>query len=143
MRLASIYEKYPDNRDCIKKKKKARWGGVAICPYCGTQRVTSLSSEMRYHCNSCHTSFSATVNTVLHKTHLDIQKWILAFYLILNDENISVRQLATALDVHKNTAWFLLKRITEAAMETSQRQLMFEILQIVEKPDRESRRSTK
>jgi len=40
--------------------------------------------KRRYHCNNCNTSFSVTVGTIFHRTHLPIQKWFLAIAIILN-----------------------------------------------------------
>lgn len=117
MNLEKIYKKYPTHKDCIKKIELVKWNSIPICPYCKSNYITKLKLEDRYHCNTCNTSFSVIVGTIFHNTKLDLQKWFLAIYLILNDKKgISSRQLASELEVNKNTGWYLLMRIRKAMM---------------------------
>jgi transposase-like protein len=77
-----------------------------------------MPKEKRYHCNNCNTSYSVTVGTIFHKTHLDLQKWFLAISLILNaKKGMSARQLARDLEVNRNTAWYMGMRIRKAMFE--------------------------
>jgi hypothetical protein len=77
-----------------------------------------MKSEQRHHCNSCNTTFSVTVDTIFHHTHLDLQKWFLAISLVLNaKKGISARQLARDIEVNRNTAWFMGMRIRNAMFE--------------------------
>lgn len=74
--------------------------------------------ESRHHCNNCKTSFSVTVNTIFHHTHLDLQKWFLAISLILNaKKGISSRQLSRDIQVTKDTAWSMQMRVRNAMVE--------------------------
>jgi transposase-like protein len=118
MNIVSIYKKFPLESDCIAHIERVRWNGKPVCPYCKSERVTAVPSESRHHCNGCNTSFSATVNTIFHHTHLPLQKWFLAISLILNaKKGISCRQLARDLEVNKNTAWYMGMRIRNAMFE--------------------------
>ena len=76
-----------------------------------------MPKEERYHCNTCNKSYSVTVGTMFHKTKVDLQKWFYAISLIANNENISARQLGKEIDVTKDTAWFMMKRIKESLQE--------------------------
>jgi hypothetical protein len=77
-----------------------------------------MPSENRHHCNGCNTTFSVTVETIFHHTHLPLQKWFLALSLVLNaKKGISSRQLARDLEVNKNTAWYMGMRIRNAMFE--------------------------
>jgi transposase-like protein len=77
-----------------------------------------MPKESRYHCNRCNKSFSVTVNTIFHKTKVDLQKWFYAFILIKHtDEDVSVRQLASHIHVTKDSAWLMLKKIRKAIEE--------------------------
>ena len=77
-----------------------------------------MAVEMRHHCNNCKTSFSVTVGTIFHHTHLPLQKWFLALSLILNaKKGISSRQLARDIEVTKDTAWLMQMRIRDAMIE--------------------------
>ena len=77
-----------------------------------------MPAESRHHCNSCNTTFSVTVDTIFHHTHLDLQKWFLAISLVLNaKKGMSARQLARDIQVNKNTAWSMGMRIRNAMFE--------------------------
>lgn len=90
-------------------------------------------AEHRHHCNACNTTFSVTVGTIFHHTHLPLQKWFLALSLILNArKGISARQLARDLEINKNTAWYLSMRIRKAMIESSQRDLLHGLVEMDE-----------
>lgn len=118
MNITQVYKKFPVEKDCIKCLEKVRWQGKPICPYCKSTLSTAVVNEGRYHCNSCNTSYSVTVGTIFHKTKVDLQKWFLAIYLILNSKkDVSARQLALDLEVNKNTGWFMQTRIRSALLQ--------------------------
>jgi transposase-like protein len=92
-----------------------------------------MPKELRHHCNQCYTHFSVTVRTVFHQTHLPLQKWFLAIFLILDaQENVTVRQLAKDLQINKNTAWSLVDRVDRAMAESEQRDLLQNLLRMDE-----------
>src|SRR5450756_839085 len=108
MDIRTIYQKFPTEADCVAHIERVRWGAKPSCPYCTSNRTTPMTSERRHHCNACNTTFSGTVNTIFHHTHLDLQVWFLAISLVLNaKKGLSARQLARDLKVNKNTAWSL------------------------------------
>lgn len=125
MDIITIYELFPTQEACIKHLEKVRWAGTPECPYCGAENTTPAPKERRHHCNNCNTSFSVSVGTIFHHTHLPLQKWFLALALILNaKKGIAARQLARDLKVHRNTAWRISMKIREAMVETKQRELL-------------------
>jgi len=98
--------------------EQIRWGNKPQCPYCSSTNSTPIKNEGRYHCNSCFTSYSVTVGTLFHKTHVEIPKWVRAINLVMTStQNISVRQLAKEIEVNKNTASSMLARIRKAMTE--------------------------
>jgi transposase-like protein len=116
MNIIQVYKRFPTEEDCICHIETVRWKGKPICPYCGSDRVSA--NEHRHHCNNCNTSFSVTVNTIFHHTHLPLQKWFVAISLVLNaKKGISARQLARDLEVNKNTAWYMGMRIRNEMFE--------------------------
>ncbi|MUG91504.1 transposase [Scytonema sp. UIC 10036] len=105
-------------KQCIELLEKIRWDGVPICPYCGSTNSTKIKKENRYHCNSCFNSYSVTVNTLFHKTHVDLSKWFTAISLVLKSQkNITVLELAAKIQVNKNTASYMITRICKAMSE--------------------------
>lgn len=130
MNLVEIFEKFPTQEACIEFLEKVRWGQTPRCVYCKSDRVTPAPKEKRHHCNNCFTSFSVTVGTIFHRTHLPLQKWFLAISLVLNaKKGISARQLARDLKVNKDTAWRIAMKIRDAMDESEQRNLLTGIVE--------------
>jgi transposase-like protein len=133
MNIIRIYELFPAESDCIAHLEKVRWNGTPICPYCGSDRTTPAPSEQRHHCNNCKTSFSVTVGTIFHHTHLPLQKWLLAVSIVLNaKKGLSARQLARDLEVHRNTGWRMGMQIRKAMAEREQRELLSGVVEMDE-----------
>jgi transposase-like protein len=97
--------------------EKIRWNGEPTCPYCGSKKYRKLKDEQRYQCNECYTSYSVTVNTIFHQTHVPLDKWFIALPLILEDK-ISVRELAKEINISKNTAERMVKLVKNSDSES-------------------------
>ncbi len=107
-----------NNDNYLTLLEKIRWGKKPKCPYCESINATPYKNERRYHCNSCYTSYSVTVGTLFHKTHVSLEKWFLTISLVLNSpDNISVRKVAKEVGVNKNTACYMIERIRKATLE--------------------------
>lgn len=133
MNIASVFELFPTEADCVVHLEKVRWKGTPICPYCGSDRSSAMPTEQRHHCNNCKTSFSVTVGTIFHHTHLPLQKWFLAVSLVLNAKRgLSARQLARDLEVNRNTGWRMGAQIRQAMDERGQRELLTGIVEMDE-----------
>jgi transposase-like protein len=127
MTLEDIYNQFPNKNDCINHLEKLRWGEIPICPYCNSKHFTELKEDNRYHCNTCNTSYSVTVNTMFHKTKIDLQKWFYAIHLIINNEKkISSRELAKKIKTTKDTAWRILNEVKNSLIK--QDDLIYKIL---------------
>jgi len=71
----------------------------------------------RWWCNGCDRSFSVTVNTILHGTHLPLQKWFLAVIILVNaKKSVSSHQLSRDLDIPVKTAYSLSQRIRKGML---------------------------
>lgn len=103
------------HEECLAYLEAIRWRGSPTCPYCGSVKASAYKNEHRYRCNACFTSYSVTVGTIFHKTHVELNKWFRAILLLykLNPE-ISVRKLAQELDVSRATAALMVQRIQNA-----------------------------
>lgn len=133
MNIIQVYEKFPTEADCVAHLEKVRWKGEPTCPYCQSQNTTPMPKEQRHHCNNCNTTFSVTIQTIFHHTHLPLQKWFLAISLILNaKKGLSGRQLSRDLQVNKDTAWRIAMKIREAMSQYQQRELLTGIVEIDE-----------
>ncbi len=133
MNIVSIFKRFPQESDCRIYLEQVRWQDKPICPYCNSTNSTLLPKEQRHHCNNCNTTFSVTVNTIFHQTHLPLQKWLLAVTLVLNaKKGIAARQLARDLEVNKNTAWRMGMKIRQAMIDTEQRNLLTGLVEMDE-----------
>ena len=143
MNVMQVFERFPTQEDCIAHLEAARWPGKPTCPYCGS--VKTARSQHRHRCYDCKTSFSVTVGTIFHHTHVPLQKWFLAIVLMLNaKKRPSALQLSRDLEVNKNTAWRMAMQIRRAMTQAEQRQLLTGIIGVDEtyiggKPRREAK----
>ncbi len=118
MNIIQVFKQFPTQKHCIDHLEKARWKQRPVCPYCNSSNSTSMPKEMRHHCNHCKTSYSVTVRTIFHHTHMPLQKWFLAISLMLNaKKGLSARQLARDIEVNRNTAWRITMKIREAMVD--------------------------
>lgn len=128
MNIIQVYKRFPKQSDCIKHLEEVRWDNIPKCPYCKSINQTPRKATQRYQCNTCNTSYSVTVGTIFHKTHLDLQKWFLAVSLVLNaKKGYSARQLGRDIEVTKDTAWRMFMQIRKALIE--QHELMEGIIE--------------
>ena len=133
MNIVQIFEEFQDEEACLRRLEKTRWPDGAICPYCKAKNNHYIPSELRHFCYNCRTSFSVTVGTIFHHTHLPLQKWFLAVSLILNaKKGISALQLSRDLKVNKNTAWRIAMQIREAMNQVEHRELLTGIVEMDE-----------
>lgn len=112
--LGIFLKRFSTEEQCLEYLAELRWSSGFICPKCGGKHGYRLSNG-RYQCAQCRHQVSVTAGTVLHKTHMPLQQWFLAFYLVCQDKRgISAIQLASQLGTTYKTAWYMLKRIRTA-----------------------------
>jgi transposase-like protein len=98
-----------------------RWpDGKAICPCCKSDKATFLATRRVWKCRDCKKQFSVKVGTVFEDSPLGLDKWLPAFWMIVNAKNgVSSCELGRALGVTQKTAWFMLHRIRLAVQDGS------------------------
>ena len=129
MDATQTLELFPTEASCVAHLERVRWSGKPTCPYCGSFN-TVPNYQHRHRCYNCRTSFSVTVGTVFHRTHVPLQKWFLAIVLMLGSEKApSALQLSRDLNVNKNTAWRIATQIHQAMAEAENRELLVSVIQ--------------
>ncbi|MGE0280216.1 MAG: IS1595 family transposase [Rhizobiaceae bacterium] len=101
------------------------WPHGPICPHCGNidpSRIMKLQGKSTrpgvYKCNECRAPFSVTVGTVFERSHIPLNKWVLASHLMAaSKKGMSAHQLHRMLGITYKTAWFMAHRIREAMKE--------------------------
>lgn len=65
-----------------------RWADGVVCPKCGESerepyRLKGKSSTRRlWKCRACRKQFTVTVGTIFESSHVPLNKWLAAFYLL-------------------------------------------------------------
>ena len=112
--LGTFLKQFSTEARCEEYLASLRWKERYECPKCGCRHAYRLSNG-RYQCAQCRHQVSVTAGTVLHKTHMPLTRWFLAFYLVCQDKRgISAVQLSSQLGTTYKTAWYMLKRIRAA-----------------------------
>jgi transposase-like protein len=100
------------------------WPEGPVCPHCG---LVGAAYKMRnksqrpgvYQCKGCEEQFTVTVGTVFERSHIKLNKWVLALQLMVaSKKGMSAHQLHRMLGVTYKTAWFMAMRIREAMVDS-------------------------
>ena len=117
------------NNKVFQNEAKARqwleghlWPDGPICPQCGTlDNATKLATRPGwYQCNEkeCRKQFSVTVGTLFERSHIPLNKWLLAAFLICaSKKGMSTHQLHRMIGVSYKSTWFMMHRLREAMRE--------------------------
>lgn len=119
--ITEVYRRWPTREACIEHLERVRWGNTPACPFCGLETVarhTEGAQQSRWQCWDCRKSFSATVGTIFHNTHVDLQRWFLLIALMLSaKKGLSAMQAARDLDMRRPTVWSMMHRVREALVD--------------------------
>jgi len=119
--LGSFMKEFSNEAKCREYLAKLRWPDGFVCPKCGCRHAHVLSNG-RYQCAGCRHQTSVTAGTVLHRTHMPLTQWFLAFYFVSQDKRgISAVALMSMLGTTYQTAWYMLMRIRAAMGQRDER----------------------
>jgi transposase-like protein len=104
--------------------EKLRWPDGPVCPHCGViGEATELQGKSTrpglYKCRACQKPFTATMGTLYERSHIPLNKWLLATHLMTaSKKGMSAHQLWRMLGFGSyRTAWFMAHRIREGMRE--------------------------
>lgn len=133
--LVEVYRRWPTEADCLAHLERVRWSDKPLCPYCGAERVARHREQGRrdrLQCQRCAKSFSVTVNTIFHNSHVDLQRWFLLISLMLNaKKGLSAMQAARDLGMRRPTVWSMMHRV-RAALDTDEGGLLRGVVEMDE-----------
>lgn len=116
--MMHLMEKFHSDDKCRAALEKLRWPNGVECPRCKGRKHSPVGDREVYDCRSCGYQFSVTSGTIFHDTHLPLNKWFVAIYLIVESKKgISANQIKRVLGVSYKTAWYLCHRIRAAMTE--------------------------
>ena len=134
--LMTVMQRFSTEEAAREYFEQLRWPNGATCPHCGNgdaSRVYKVTAnpgkKIRaglYKCAECELGFTVTVGTVMEDTHLPLNKWLIAFYMMCASKTqISALQLQRQLEIGSyRSAWFLCHRIRYALKDADPRNLL-------------------
>ncbi|MGP8080186.1 MAG: IS1595 family transposase [Dehalococcoidales bacterium] len=112
MNMMKLMEQYGSDEACREVLTKLRWQDGVQCPRCGSKSIRNSYTREQYDCGSCGYQFSSITGTIFQDTHLPLQKWFVAVYLMIESKKgISANQMKRTLNVSYKSAWYLCHRI--------------------------------
>lgn len=103
-----------------------KWPDGPCCPKCGSIKVGRIVSRNRLQCRErgCRKQFSLITGTIFESTHLKLDQWIVAVWLIVNCRNgVSSCEIARAVGCKQQSAWHLLHRVRHLLVPENDGQL--------------------
>ena len=108
-------ERFQTEDACFQYLKKLRWPDGFTCPQCSHTEAYFLKKRKIFQCKNCRHQTSITVNTIFHRTHVELRKWFWAIFLVSTDKRgCSAKRLEKQICVHYATAWLMIHKIRRA-----------------------------
>src|SRR5437879_7599015 len=87
--LFEHFKKFNTEIACIRHFERIRWPHGPRCPKCKGKRISQFEADGKtgkerhlYECMDCSYQYSVTSGTVFHDSHIPLNKWFLAIYMI-------------------------------------------------------------
>lgn len=113
--LIKLFQLFPDQESARIYLELRMWPDGVTCPCCSEKDRITPRKNGYYRCNACKTDFTVRTGTIFERSHVPLNKWIYAMYLLVTArKGISSLQLSKEIDVTQKTAWFMLQRLREA-----------------------------
>src|SRR3954451_590163 len=118
--LPEFEARFPDHEACARWLFGKRWPDGFRCPGCGHARGWERGrGTLLVECARCRRQTSVTAGTVLHRSHLPLELWFLAAWLVAtHKDGMSARQLWEQLGLGSyESAWLLLRKLRHAMVD--------------------------
>jgi transposase-like protein len=118
---------FKDEKTCYEFFEQIRWGGVPVCPHCGSVKYYKVTPRGKlqdipsYRCGirECGLPFTVRTKSIFEGSKVPFRKWLQAAYEISTCKNgISSVELGTRIGVPQKTAWFINHRLRNMLIET-------------------------
>ena len=137
--LALIAQRYSSEDEARAYLENLRWPEGPACPHCGSAEVYRLTAKVNsvkpgrkglLKCKYCRKQFTVTVGTIFEASHIPLNKWMMAIYLLCSSKKgMSAHQLHRMLSITYKAAWFMCHRIRYAMEEGPNRAKFFGIIE--------------
>ena len=122
--LFEIMQRFSTEDAAREYLEQQRWPDGPFCPHCGgceVYRLTPRASSKHpgrkglLKCKYCRKQFTVTVGTIFEDSHIPLNKWLIAIYLMCSSKKgISAHQIHRMLKLTYKSAWFMCHRIRYA-----------------------------
>ena len=110
--LKEFREKFSSDQACWEYLWQCRWPEGYRCPNCFCAETWWIRSRHVYECRHCGLQAYPTGGTIMHGSHLPIQEWFWATYLVsTHTPGLSAKQLQRQIGCSYKSAWFVLHRL--------------------------------
>lgn len=124
--LSTLMTRFSCEIKCREYLERLRWPSGPVCAKCGGKEFARVQGrENIQRCTACQTHLSVMAGTVFNDSHLPLQKWFLAtFILTQSKKGVSACQIQRMLGIGGyKTAWYLCHRIRSAMVESQRGKL--------------------
>jgi transposase-like protein len=114
MNLIAFMKTFGTDEACRAHMQRVRWPDGPVCAHCGVVNEAGAVGGRPgvFRCHACKSQFSVTVGTAMEGTHLPLNIWYLAMYLMLSTAKpISAMSLSRQMQIQYRTCWHLLRRL--------------------------------
>src|SRR6266851_885111 len=124
MTLVDVINLFDTDDKCREILVRLRWPNGVECVRCKMPAVELETEKQLFYCKDCDYQFSVTAGTIFNDSHLPLEKWFAATFLLCQaKKGMSACQIQRTLGIGGyKTAWYLCHRI-RAAMKEAQSML--------------------
>lgn len=115
--LRDIILEFSTKRKCSRYAVTVRWpGGKYTCARCLGSDVWKLKSRDLVECGACGKQTTITAATNLHQSHVSLQKWIFAAYLMTHFPALSQADFKRIVGISSDMTLWRIKSLVRAVM---------------------------
>jgi len=122
--LQEFRRQFSSDAACWEYLAQSRWPDGFVCPNCGGRKYWVIKEPFGYECPGCGRRTSPMAGTAMHRSHVGIQEWFWAAYLVAtHTPGFSAKQLERQIGCAYRTAWFMLHRLRRAMVSDTRSRL--------------------
>jgi transposase-like protein len=105
--------RFPDEEACWAFLEETLWPLGPACPKCDSigNAARWKPRPHRWQCRKCNAQFHVAQETALRGSHIPMDVWFKAVYLVVTSVRVPSKVLAEVLEIREKTAWSMRKRI--------------------------------
>ncbi len=104
---------FQSNERCLEILADHKWANGYSCKKCGNEKFIEQDIKLARRCTKCGYSESPTAFTVFKGLKFELLKAFYIIYTQLNQDRFTLDELATKLEMRRNTVWNFKKRVDD------------------------------